>query len=144
MPRLHNIIGWVDRVLIAIAIILTALSALFLFISLLSALREMRRDLALFRALGATRTTVMGLVVSEALIISVLGGILGLAFGHWFIGIGSHFIKVETGVDFTASYLSMIDWLVIPGAILLGILAGLVPGFQAYRLGVLRNLSPVS
>ena len=144
MPRLHNIIGWVDRVLIAIAIMLTALSALFLFISLLSALREMRRDLALFRALGATRTTVMGLVVAEALIISVLGGILGLAFGHWLIGIGSHFIKVETGVDFTASYLSVIDWLVIPGAILLGILAGLVPGFQAYRLGVLRNLSPVS
>ena len=144
MPRLHNIIGWVDTVLIAIAIILTALSALFLFISLWSALREMRRDLALFRALGATRTTVMGLVISEALIISVLGGILGLAFGHWLIAIGAHFIKVETGVDFTADYLSMIDWVVIPGAILLGILAGLVPAVQAYRLGVLRNLSPVS
>jgi putative ABC transport system permease protein len=144
MPRLHNIIGWVDKVLIAIAIILTALSALFLFISLLSALREMRRDLALFRALGATRKTVMGLVISEALIISVLGGILGLAFGHWLIAIGAHFIKVETGVDFTAGYLSMIDWVVIPGAILLGISAGLVPGVQAYRLGVLRNLSPVS
>jgi len=26
----------------------------------------------------------------------------------------------------------------------LGILAGLVPAVQAYRLGVLRNLSPVS
>jgi len=143
MPRLHNIIGWVDRVLIAIAIILTALSVLFLFFSLLSALREMRRDLALFRALGATRKTVMGLVVSEALIISLLGGILGLAFGHLLIEMGAHFIKVETGVGFTAGYVSMIDWLVIPGAALLGLLAGLVPGIQAYRLGVLKNLSPV-
>ncbi|UCD72297.1 MAG: ABC transporter permease, partial [Syntrophobacterales bacterium] len=116
MPRLFNIIGWVDRVLIAIAVILTALSALFLFFSLLSALREMRRDLALFRALGATRRTVMGLVISEALIISLFGGLLGLAVGHWLIGVGSHFIKVETGVDFTAGYLSMIDWLVVPGA----------------------------
>jgi len=78
MPRLFNIIGWVDRVLIAIAAILTVLSALFLFFSLLSALRERRRDLALFRALGATRRTVMGLVVFEALIISLLGGIFGL------------------------------------------------------------------
>jgi len=144
MPRLFNIIGWVDRVLIAIAAILTVLSALFLFFSLLSALREMRRDLALFRALGATRRTVMGLVISEALIISLLGGLLGLAVGHWLIGVGSHFIKVETGVGFTADYVSMIDWLVVPGAILLGILAGLVPGIQAYRLGVLKNLSPVS
>jgi putative ABC transport system permease protein len=144
MPRLNNIIGWVDRVLIAIAVILTALSALFLFFSLLSALREMRRDLALFRALGATRRTVMGLVVSESLIISLLGGILGLTFGHWLIGIGAHFIKVETGVGFTAGYLSIIDWLVLPGAALLGLLGGLVPGIQAYRLGVLENLSPVS
>ncbi len=143
MPRLHNIIGWIDQVLIAISVILTALAALFLFFALLSALREMRRDLALFRALGATRKTVMGLVVSEALIISLLGGILGLAFGHLLIEMGAHFIKVETGVGFTAGYVSMIDWLVIPGAALLGLLAGLVPGIQAYRLGVLKNLSPV-
>ena len=144
MPKLHNIIGWMDRVLIAIAIILTVLSSLFLFFSLLQSLREMRRDLALFRALGATRTSVMGLVILEALIISLLGGIIGLGLGHWLIGIGAHFIKVETGVNFTAGYLSMIDWVVVPGAALLGFLAGLVPGIQAYRLGVLQNLSPVS
>ena len=144
MPKLHNIIGWMDRVLIAIAIILTVLSSLFLFFSLLQSLREMRRDLALFRALGATRTSVMGLVILEALIISLLGGIIGLALGHWLIGMGAHFIKVETGVNFTAGYLSMIDWVVVPGAALLGFLAGLVPGIQAYRLGVLQNLSPVS
>ncbi len=144
MPRLHNIIGWVDRVLIAIAVILTILSALFLFFSILSALREMKRELALFRALGATRKTVMGLVVCEAVIISLLGGILGLALGHWLIALGAGFIKVETGVGFTSHYVSTIDWLVIPGAALLGLLGGLLPGIQAYRLGVLENLSPVS
>ena len=144
MPRLHHIIGWVDRVLIAIAIILTVLSALFLFFSLLQSLREMRRDLALFRALGATRKSVMGLVVSEAMIISILGGITGLALGHWLIDIGAHFIKVETGVGFTANYFCLADWLVIPGTALLGLLAGLIPGIQAYRLGVLQNLSPIS
>jgi putative ABC transport system permease protein len=144
IPQLFNIIGWVDRVLIAIAAILTALSALFLFFSLLSALRERRRDLALLRALGATRKTVMGLVISEALIISLLGGILGVILGHWLICIGAHFIKVETGVNFTGSYMSLADWLVLPGTVLLGFLAGLVPGIQAYRLGVLKNLSPIS
>ena len=144
MPRLFNIIGWVDRVLIAIAAILTVLSALFLFFSLLSALRERRRDLALFRALGATRRTVMGLVIIEALIISLLGGILGLVLGHAIIALGAHFIKVETGVAFTATYLSKTDWLVLPGATVLGLLAGLLPGLQAYRLGGLKNLSPGS
>ncbi len=144
IPRLFNIVGWVDRVLIAIAAILTALSALFLFFSLLSALRERRRDLALFRALGATRKTVMGLVIFEALIISLLGGILGLLLGHGLISIGAHFIKVETGVNFSGSYLSLADWLAVPGTVLLGLMAGLLPGIQAYRLGVLKSLSPIS
>ncbi len=100
--------------------------------------------MALFRALGATRKTVMGLVISEALIISLLGGILGMMLGHGLISIGAHFIKVETGVNFTGSYLSVADWLVFPGTALLGLIAGLLPGIQAYRLGVLKNLSPIS
>jgi len=141
---LFHIIGWVDRVLIAIAVILTVLSALFLFFSLISALRERRTDLALFRALGATRKTVMGLVISEGLIISLLGGVLGLGLGHGIIQLGSHYIQVETGVNFTAAYLSAVDWIVLPGATALGLIAGLVPAIQAYRLGVLRNLSPVA
>lgn len=144
MPRLFNIIGWVDRVLIAVAAMLTVLSVLFLFFSLLSALRERRRDLALFRALGATRRTVMGLVITEALIISLLGGALGLILGHGLIGAGSHFVRVETGVAFTAGHLSGMDWFVLPGSAVLGLLAGLLPSIQAYRLGVLENLSPLT
>ena len=144
LPRLFDIIGWVDRVLLAIAGILTILAALFLFFSLLSALRERRRDLALLRSIGATRRTVMGLVLSESLIIALLGGLSGLFLGHVLIGVGAHFIKVETGVDFTSGYVSSADWAVLPGAVFLGLLAGLLPGIQAYRLGVLKNLSPVS
>jgi len=55
LPSLFNIIGWVDKTLLAIALLVTLLSALFLLVSLLSALRERRRDLALMRSLGATR-----------------------------------------------------------------------------------------
>jgi putative ABC transport system permease protein len=144
LPRLFNIIGWVDRVLLVIAGILTVFSALFLFFSLLSALRERKRDLALLRSLGATRKTVMGLVLSEALIISFLGGLMGLVLGHGLTAVGAFLIKVETGVGFTASYVSLADWLVLPGVLLLGLLAGLVPGLQAYRLGILQSLSPLS
>lgn len=144
MPRLHHIIGWIDRLFIAIAVMLTLLSTLFLFFSLLQSLREMRRDLALFRVLGATRQCVMGLIISEALVISILGGVFGLAFGHWLVHIGSQFIRVETGVGFTAAFICLADWLVLPGTALLGLVAGLIPGIQAYRMGILKSLSPVS
>ena len=116
----------------------------FPLFSLLSTLRERKRDLALLRSLGAARKTVMGLVISEALIISFLGGLIGLGLGHGLTAVGALLIKAETGVGFTASYVSLADWLVLPAVLLLGFLAGLVPGLQAYRLGILRSLSPLS
>lgn len=86
----------------------------------------------------------MGLLLAEGVFISLLGSLGGLGLGHGLISISAHLIKVKTGVTFSAFYLSQADWFVIPGGILLGLLASLVPGIRAYRLGVLKNLSPLS
>ena len=82
MPRLFNIIGWVDNVLFAVALMVTVLATLFLFVALISALKDRRRDIALMRTLGATRLIIVGLVLSEALIISLAGVLSGLLLGH--------------------------------------------------------------
>ena len=144
LPRLFNIIGWVDLVLLAIAALVTVLATMSLFVALINALREQRRDIALMRFLGATRKTVFGLVISESLIISVLGGALGLLFGHIIVAAGSHFIKLETGLMFSFTYVSSVDRLLLPGLIVLGVLAGTIPAVQAYRISVLENIVPVS
>jgi putative ABC transport system permease protein len=144
LPRLFGIIGWVDSVLLGIAILVTALALLFLFVALVSALRERRRDLALLRCLGATRRTVFGLVLCESAFIAILGALLGLALGHGIVAIGGELIRVETGLRFSALYLSQADLYLLPALVVLGVVAGLVPAVQAYRLGVLGNLAPVS
>jgi putative ABC transport system permease protein len=144
LPRLFSIIGWVDRVLLGIALLVTALALLFLFVALVSALRERRRDLALLRCLGATRRTVFGLVLCESLFISTLGALLGLAVGHAIVALSSEYIRVETGLRFTSTYVSQADLYVLPAVLVLGAVAGLLPSVQAYRLGVLRNLTPIS
>ena len=144
LPALFDIIGWVDKTLLAIAILVTMLAVLFLFVALLSALRERRRDIALMRALGAKRRTVFGLILSESLVIAVFGGALGLALGHWIVAIGSHFVKVETGLRFSETYISHADMFLFPAMIILGLLAGLIPAIQAYRISVLKNLVPIS
>jgi putative ABC transport system permease protein len=144
LPRLFSVIGWVDAVLLSIGALVTLLALLFLFVALLSALRERKRDLALLRCLGATRRTVFGLVLSEAAFISALGTVLGMALGHGIVAVGSQLIRVETGLRFSAGYISQADCYMLPAALALGLLAGLLPAVQAYRLGVLNNLAPVS
>jgi putative ABC transport system permease protein len=144
LPRLFGIIGWVDSVLLGIAVLVTVLALLFLFVALVSALRERRRDLALLRCLGATRRTVFGLVLCEALFMAGCGAILGLVLGHGIVALGCEFIRVETGLRFSTFYISEADLCLLPFALLLGLIAGLLPSLQAYRLGVLTNLTPTS
>lgn len=144
LPRLFNIIGWVDIVLLAIAVLVTVLGALFLFAALVSALQQRRRDIALMRSLGATRKTVFSLIISESFIITFSGGLLGFLSGHGIVALGSYFIKAETGLLFSYTYISNADIFMVPGLFVLAGLAGIIPAVQAYRLSVMKNLAPQS
>jgi putative ABC transport system permease protein len=144
LPRLMEIIGWADRVLIAMAVLVTLMAAMFLFVSLLSALRERRRDLALMRSLGANRRTVFGLILVESVFMATAGTVLGLALGHGLVAISSRYIHVETGLQFSASHFSTADLWMPLVMIAIGLAAGILPAVQAYRLGVLQNLKMIS
>ncbi len=114
LPQLFDIIGWADRVLFAMALLVTLLATLFLFVALLGALRERRRDLALMRSLGANRRTVFGLILAEALAMTGAAALIGLLLGHALVGFGAHYVNVETGLRFSAGYLSPVDYLMLP------------------------------
>jgi putative ABC transport system permease protein len=144
LPRLFDIIGWVDGAFLAIAALVTVLGATCLLVALVSALRERRRDIALMRTIGASRRTVFGMVLFEAMFISILGGAVGLLLGHGIVAVASQYIKAETGLPFSWLYASTADVALLPALIVIGVLAGLFPAMQAYRLGVLKNLRPVS
>ncbi|MEK7415764.1 MAG: ABC transporter permease [Planctomycetota bacterium] len=144
MPRLFAIIGWVDRVLLAVGGLVAALAAAFLGFALLATLRERRRDLALLRALGARRQTIFTLVLSQALVISLAGAVAGWVGGHALTWVGCHYVHAETGMRFSPWFYSSADFWLLPTTILLGLLAGLIPAIQAYRLGLLTTLKPQS
>jgi len=144
MPQLFNIIGWVDNVLLGIAAMVVLIASLFLFVSLLNALRERRRDYALLRCLGASRRWVFGLVLAESAVITAIGGLIGVGLGRLMIYAGSVLIQSETGVALDPWFTDLFDILVIPLIVFSGILTGLIPAFQAYRLNVLHNLAPQS
>lgn len=140
MPRLMGIIGWVDQVLWAVSALVTVLAAIFLAFVLVATLRERRRDLALLRALGAGRRTVFGLVIAQAITVSLGGAMLGWLAGHALTAIGCHHIQAETGLHFSAWYLAGIDLALIPAALGMGLLAGFIPAMQAYRIPLVETL----
>lgn len=140
MPRLFQIIGWIDFVLLGVSVLVVMLGSLFLFVSLLNALRERRRDYALLRCLGASRTWVFGLVLTESSIMCGMGAIAGLAIGRILLVIGTANIQAETGVLLDSWAINPFDLAVIPAILVLGIVTSLIPAIQAYRLNVMETI----
>lgn len=144
LPKLFAIIGWVTKVLTGISILVITMAGLFLFVSMYWALRERRRNIALMRALGATRRMVFALTLAEAFAIALVGAASGIVVAHCLLVVGVEMIHEQTGVMLSAMAVSIADILAVPAAVVLGVLTGIIPAVQAYRLGILKNLRPVS
>jgi putative ABC transport system permease protein len=70
----------------SITILISSLLSILLAWSTFTALtNERRREVGILRAIGALRSHIYKLFLTEALIISLLGGLLGVAVGHYLI-----------------------------------------------------------
>jgi putative ABC transport system permease protein len=107
-------------------------------------MNERRREIAILRALGARRQTILCSIVLEAGAIAALGMIVAFVIYGIIISSVAAIVRTETGVvlDPTAWHPVML-WAPV-GMILVSALAGLIPAIKAYRTDVAEHLAPLS
>jgi putative ABC transport system permease protein len=127
-----------------IGAILTAIvSAVFFTMLLVTAntiaqsVRERTNELGVLKTLGFTNGAVLGLVLAESILITVLGGALGIGLAYWFgIVFGPWFNQYLPGFQVPAYALGQAAVFMV----LLGLIAGAVPAVQAMRLQIVEAL----
>jgi putative ABC transport system permease protein len=120
--------------------IVTAILGMVFFTILLVAgntmaqsVRERTQELGVLKAVGFSNGLVLGIVLSESLVITVLGGLVGLLFG-WLMVTG---LSQSSAIRqfFPVFFVPPRDLLVGIGLTLaLGFVAGILPALQAMRL----------
>lgn len=139
--RLFRIVGVGIEALRAFALVLIVAAGLSVFIALYNALEERRYDLAVMRTLGASRAKLFGLLMTEGVVLSLLGAMLGLALGHVLAS------ALGAWLEATQHYpVSGLEWRpeelwVVAVALGVGVLAALLPAWRAYRTEVSRTLA---
>ena len=134
MMRLNKLLGTGGDVLRALGIGLLALSGIGFFVALLSAVQERQRELALLRALGGGPLLLLRLVLIEAALLGFVGGIVGLALGRIAAIFAAEQVAAGGGPALSLPPVGMQDALILGVAILLSLLAAIVPAIVAYRM----------
>jgi len=124
---------------------------------------QRRHEIAVMRALGASRTKVLLIMLCESVLMAIAAGIIGWIAGHGLNALMGPMIEARTGIQvgffdlapsiplaFLPGGSSMPEWLsaieispellVVPGLVLLAILVGIYPAISAYRTDVSESL----
>jgi len=124
--------------------LLYALLALSVIVSLVGIINtlvltifERTRELGMLRAVGMTRRQVRMMIRYESIVTALMGAALGMVVGVFLAALVTQALSGQ-GVVFAVPWLQLVYFIV--AAILVGILAAVIPARRAARLNVLRAL----
>ena len=138
----ETIVGNIQNVLYLFAVMVIFVAGIGMTVSIYNSMNERRQEIAIMRALGASRRTIMLIILLESILLSLGGGVIGVVIGHGLIAavgpkITSAVMVVVNPWDFQAAEL-----ILIPGLIILASLVGYLPAVVAYRTDVAQSLNP--
>jgi putative ABC transport system permease protein len=140
VARLISFMGTGSEALRVIGYFLIGLAALGMFITLTNAMNERRYDLALMRSFGASPAKLFGLVITESVIMAMLGVVLGILFGHIAVELLASWLADAKHIHITGKiFLAEEKWLLLMGLVI-GVAAAVIPAFKVYRIDIFKTL----
>lgn len=133
LQQLWGMLGVVEKALMLTAACVVAAGLLGMLAALLGTLSERRREMAILRALGAGPGTVSALLLLEALLLTAVGLLLGLALLHGGLALMAPTIERASGIAVELGWPSLAEFKLLGLVLGAGVAVGLIPAFLAYR-----------
>ena len=152
----------VRSLLLILTAMICVVSGISILVSIYNSMNERRHEIAIMRALGAGRGTVMSIILLESTLLSLAGGFVGWLTGHLLAFAASPIVEEQTGVaigfhlwgepffqplvwlgfdqPWAEAFAMPMELLLVPGLIALAVVVGLWPGVSAYKTDVAQSL----
>lgn len=136
LGELWQIVGVAETALIGVSgmVVVTALIGMMAMI--FSSLNERRREMAIWRAMGARPAVILGLLVIEAMLMACLGALLGMALLYLGLVIAQPWVDAGFGIWLPIEPPTRREVWVLAAVIGAAGLASLFPALRAYRLSL--------
>lgn len=138
--QIQTVLTYLSLGLGGIALITMATGMLGVLNVGLVTVRERRRELATYRALGASSFALFIIVVTEAVVVSLVAGVIALLLCYAIVGVGGVLLADYLPAD-VAVYVPVEALLIgLGSAAVAGLLAGVIPAWRALRTSVVSGL----
>lgn len=136
LQELWGIVGIAETALLAVSTMVVVTALIGMMATIFSSLSERRREMAIFRAMGARPMTILSLLVLEAMLMAAIGAMLGLILLYVGLMIAQPVLDSAFGLWLPIDAPTMREAAVILAVIGAGAIVSLVPAFRAYRMSL--------
>jgi putative ABC transport system permease protein len=141
LNQLWQVVGVVERTLAGISACVVAVGLVVILVSILSALNERRREMAILRSVGAGPGDVFLLLILEAVLLALVGALMGLALLYGGLYLLEPWIRTEAGVTLSNIRPDLFDAAVVGVIVVAAAALAAFPALRAYRNSLADGLS---
>lgn len=136
LQELWQIVGIAETALIAVSAMVVVTALIGMMATIFSSLNERRREMAIFRAMGARPRVILSLLVLEAAVMAAAGAVLGLALLYLGLVVAQPMLDAAFGLWLPIEPPSLREIWVILSVIAAGAIVSMVPAVRAYRMSL--------
>jgi putative ABC transport system permease protein len=141
LQELWQIVGTAEQALILISAMVVVAALLGLATMILSTLSERRREMAILRSVGASPRTIVGLLMIEASLLSLLGVLLGIALLYLGLSIARPIVDSQYGLYLPIGPLSPRELVMLASIVGAGLGVALLPALRAYQMSLADGMT---
>lgn len=141
LQELWSIVGLAETALLAVSVMVVITALIGMMATLFASLNERRREMAIFRAVGASPKTILGLLVLEATLTAAIGGITGLGLLYSSLVIAQPMLDSAFGLYLPIEPPARRELLAVFVVVIAGAIVSLVPALRAYRLSLADGMT---
>lgn len=136
LQELWQIVGIAEVALIGVSAMVVVTALIGMMATIFSSLNERRREMAIFRAMGARPRVILGMLVLEAAVMAAIGAVLGLGLLYAGLVVAQPLIDSAFGLWLPIEAPTFRELWVLLGVVAASVIVSLLPALRAYRLSL--------
>lgn len=141
LQELWSMVGIAENALLIISAFVVVSGLFGMLTVLLTGMNERRRELAILRAVGARPWQILVLLVMETALLTLAGLLVGTAVLYLGLLALLPWLEQAYGLQVALSLPAQRELLLLIAVFIAGVVAGLIPGYRAYRYSLADGMT---